>query len=86
MKSSVIYKQTNECTISVDVYYHHSKAPVIIYIHGGALIFGSRNWLPLVQVEYFRNAGFNIISIDYRLSQKLSLNILLKISKMLLVG
>jgi len=68
MKKTMIYKETNDCTISLDVYHQHPNSPVVIYIHGGALIFGTRGWLPIEQVEYYHNAGFNVVSIDYRLA------------------
>lgn len=63
-----VYKRTEQSSIYADIYYHGSQTPVIIYIHSGALIFGTRKWLPIEQVEIFKNAGFSIISIDYRLA------------------
>lgn len=41
---------------------------MILYIHGGALIFGARSWLSSDQIIYFRQAGFSIVNIDYRLA------------------
>ena len=73
MKKTMTYKQTNKCTINLDVYNHQPYSPVIIYIHGGALIFGTRDWLSLEQVEYYLNAGFNVVSIDYRLAPETNL-------------
>ena len=73
MMQTFIYKQTNECNISLDVYDYHPNSPVIIYIHGGALIFGTRVRLPAEQVEYYSNAGFNVVSIDYRLAPETKL-------------
>ena len=68
MKDTRIYKQINGCSISTDIYYAGSNSPIIIYIHGGALIFGTREWLSTEQIEYFTNAGFSLINIDYRLA------------------
>lgn len=73
MKQTMTYKQTNKCTINLDVYNHQPNSPVIIYIHGGALIFGTRDWLSLEQVEYYLNAGFSVVSIDYRLAPETNL-------------
>lgn len=68
MKDTKIFKQVNECSINADIYYQGSDSPVIIYIHSGALIFGTRTWLPSEQIEYFYQAGFSIVNIDYRLA------------------
>jgi len=68
MKETRVYKQANNCSISADIYYQGADSPVIIYIHGGALIFGTRTWLPLEQIEYFTSSGFSIVNIDYRLA------------------
>lgn len=72
-KFTMVYKQTKECDISLDIYYQHPFSPIIIYIHGGALIFGTRNWLPNEQIEFYINAGFNVVNIDYRLAPETSL-------------
>lgn len=42
MKDTKIYKEVNSCSISADIYYQGRNSPVILYIHGGALIFGER--------------------------------------------
>ncbi|SYX82939.1 alpha/beta hydrolase [Paenibacillus alvei] len=68
MKDTKIYKEVNSCSISADIYYQGRNSPVILYIHGGALIFGARSWLPTDQIEYFRRSGFSIVNIDYRLA------------------
>lgn len=68
LKDTRIFKKTDNCSISADIYYQGSQSPVIIYIHGGALIFGTREWLSLDQIEYFRRSGFSIVNIDYRLA------------------
>ena len=68
MKETRIYKQVNNCSIYADIYYQGSKSPVILYIHGGALIFGSREWLSSEQIEFFTGSGFSVVNIDYRLA------------------
>lgn len=47
--------------------------PVIIWIHGGGLIFGSRTDLPEEQKKLYINAGYSIVSIDYRLAPETKL-------------
>lgn len=72
MKETRIYKQTDQCAIQADVYYQGAGTPVIIYIHGGALIFGSRAMLAAEQIAFFTNAGFSVVNIDYRLAPETS--------------
>ncbi|WP_410769494.1 alpha/beta hydrolase fold domain-containing protein [Fontibacillus sp. BL9] len=73
-----VYKRTEQSSIYADIYYHGSQTPVIIYIHSGALIFGTRKWLPIEQVEIFKNAGFSIISIDYRLAPETNFQLIIE--------
>lgn len=78
MRDSRIYKQTENCAIYADIYYQGGKTPVIIYIHGGALIFGTRNWLSQEQVELYLNAGFSVVSIDYRLAPETKFELIIE--------
>lgn len=68
MKETRIYKQVNNCSIYADIYYQGANSPIILYIHGGALIFGSRDWLPSEQIDFFTRSGFSVVNIDYRLA------------------
>ncbi|WP_025025932.1 alpha/beta hydrolase [Caldalkalibacillus mannanilyticus] len=68
MNDTKVYKELKNGKLKADVYYHGTRSPVIVYIHGGGLIFGTRKWLPSEQVEFFHCAGFSMISIDYRLA------------------
>ncbi|WP_152393104.1 alpha/beta hydrolase [Paenibacillus guangzhouensis] len=68
MKETRVYKQVGHCSINADIYYQGPDSPIILYIHGGALIFGTREWLPLEQIEFFTRAGFSMVNIDYRLA------------------
>ncbi|OPA73784.1 hypothetical protein BVG16_27275 [Paenibacillus selenitireducens] len=68
MKQTRIYKELENCSLYADVFDQGRSTPVIVYFHGGALIFGSKSWLPQEQIEFFTNAGFSVISIDYRLA------------------
>jgi acetyl esterase/lipase len=47
--------------------------PIIVWIHGGALIWGGRNSLPKEQLEFYLNAGYSVLSIDYRLAPETKL-------------
>lgn len=67
-KETVVYKKVKDCPIQADIYNNSNNSPVLLYIHGGALMFGSRSWLPLNQIELYHKAGFTVISVDYRLA------------------
>ncbi|MCG3147226.1 MAG: Acetyl esterase [Verrucomicrobiae bacterium] len=65
------YKTAGNCAINLDVYppaVVAKSAPVIVYIHGGCLIYGSRRDIHPTQLELYRQAGFAVVSIDYRLA------------------
>jgi len=68
LKETLIYKRVNDCAISADVYDRGPNSPVLLYVHGGALIFGTRAWLSAEQIEFFGGAGYSIVNIDYRLA------------------
>lgn len=78
ISESIVYKKTEQSSIYADIYYHGSQTPVIIYIHSGALIFGTRKWLPIEQVEIYKNAGFSVISIDYRLAPETNFQLIIE--------
>lgn len=69
------YKQVNGCAIKLDVYPVESTAPtpVVVWIHGGALIFGTRRWVQKVQSQLLHEAGYTQVSIDYRLAPETKL-------------
>lgn len=76
-KSTYTFKNVGAIEIKADLYRLHddkSSLPVIIWIHGGALIWGSRNDLPEEQLNFYLNEGYALISIDYRLAPETKLN------------
>ncbi|WP_191978800.1 alpha/beta hydrolase [Levilactobacillus spicheri] len=44
---------------------HH---PTIIYVHGGGLLFGNRQDLPIDYIQLFHQAGYPVICLDYCLA------------------
>jgi acetyl esterase/lipase len=74
-----VYKTVNGCPIRLDVYPvdRGVAAPVIVCIHGGALIWGTRNELAsggaAVLRELCSGAGYTQVSIDYRLAPETKL-------------
>ena len=74
-RDTYTYKIVDNHEIRADVYRHPGEEilPAIIWIHGGALIFGTRNWLPSEQLDAYIKAGFAVVSIDYRLAPETKL-------------
>ena len=75
VRSTYTYKTTGDLRIRADVYRKPDDVvrPAILWIHGGALIMGNRGWLHPVQAEKYLNAGYTVISIDYRLAPQVRL-------------
>jgi len=66
---TLCYKQVKGIRIMADVYPIEGKAlPAVIFIHGGALIWGSRHDIQPAIVELLNLHGYAVISIDYRLA------------------
>jgi acetyl esterase/lipase len=74
-KTTYTYKTTGDLCILADVYRKTDSLvrPAVLWIHGGALIGGNRRGLNPVQAEKYLNAGYTIISIDYRLAPQVKL-------------
>lgn len=71
-----IYKTVGDCRIHADVYQAPdagSPNPAIIFLHGGCLIYGSRKSINRWQLEIYLNAGYTVISADYRLAPETKL-------------
>lgn len=70
VRKTHIYKIVGETRIAADVYRAGDQVirPVVVWIHGGALIFGSRCNPPKRIQELCRTEGLVLVSIDYRLA------------------
>jgi acetyl esterase/lipase len=68
-KTTHTYKTVDELEIQADVYRHEDaqKRPIIVWLHGGALIMGTRSGVPQQVLDLSRENGFVIVSLDYRL-------------------
>ncbi len=75
-KRTYVYKVVGDCKIQADVYQKGDEAaqPVVLWIHGGALIVGNRGTLPPDQLNRYLEAGFTAVSIDYRLAPETKLD------------
>lgn len=69
------YKTVGDLPIKVDVYRRPGDdvRPVIVWIHGGALITGKRGGPAADQRKRYLDAGYVIASIDYRLAPETKL-------------
>jgi len=69
------YKTVDGLEIKADVYRSSDGVarPVVMWIHGGALIFGNRGDLPGSLTRSLLDAGFVVVSIDYRLAPETKL-------------
>jgi acetyl esterase/lipase len=75
-KTTVAYRQVDGHGILADVYRPRDKTvrPVIVYIHGGALIMGNREWIRNWRLLSFADQnGFAVMAIDYRLAPETKL-------------
>lgn len=79
-KQTYVYKIVQDCQIQADVYRlpGEEPRPAILWLHGGGLIFGDRNMLPLEQVEQYLTAGYTVVAIDYRLAPEAKLYAILE--------
>lgn len=69
------YKIVDNCSIQADVYQvpGRKNQPVILWIHGGALIFGRRSAIARYQLSKYLDAGFTVVCVDYRLAPETKL-------------
>lgn len=73
--STYIYKKVGSLEIKADVIRDGDDKirPVVIYIHGGALIVGSREGIYGRAKKMMLDAGYIVVSIDYRLAPETKL-------------
>ena len=69
------YKRAGGCDIKADVYLPAAGGPrpVLLWIHGGALILGGRRDVRGHQQKRYLEAGYTVVSIDYRLAPETKL-------------
>jgi acetyl esterase/lipase len=69
------FKTVGDIKIQADVYRADDKAvrPVLVWIHGGALITGNRKSVPKNLLDLARVEGYAVVSLDYRLAPEVKL-------------
>jgi acetyl esterase/lipase len=74
------YKTVGSLAIQADVFRPSlaGPRPVVLWIHGGALIFGGRGMLPAEQRELYLRQGWAVVAIDYRLAPETKLAVILE--------
>jgi acetyl esterase/lipase len=71
-----VYKKVSGCEIRADIFGtpERGRKPIAVWIHGGALISGSRKLPPASRLlRSLLEAGFSVVSIDYRLAPETKL-------------
>jgi acetyl esterase/lipase len=74
-RQTYVFKTAGQCAIRADVYAPPGQGdrPVIVWIHGGALMLGSRRDIHPGQLERYLDAGYAVVAIDYRLAPETKL-------------
>ncbi len=69
------YKSVDGLAIRADVHLSEDDhvRPIAVWIHGGALIMGRRQGVPQPLMDRLIEAGFTVVSIDYRLAPETKL-------------
>ena len=69
-KTTHVYKTVGDVKVEADVYRPEGNEarPVVVWIHGGALIVGSRSQVPKQILELCTRERFVFVSLDYRLA------------------
>jgi acetyl esterase/lipase len=74
---TITFKSTPQINLQADIYgadtSNPAPKPAILWIHGGALIMGTRTKILPEHVDAYTNAGFAVIAIDYRLAPETKL-------------
>ncbi len=75
VKTTYTYKTVGPTKIEADVYRADDTQvrPVVVWLHGGALIVGSRQGPPQRLLDLCRSEGFALVSLDYRLAPEVKL-------------
>jgi acetyl esterase/lipase len=69
-KQTFTYKTIGQTAVKADVYRlpRDGVRPVVVWIHPGALIAGSRDMLPVDERDRLLAAGLIVVAVDYRLA------------------
>jgi acetyl esterase/lipase len=78
-KKTYTYKTAGDCEIKADVYgAGDTSRPAVLWVHGGALIMGSRGGIDPALLARLLKAGYAVVSMDYRLAPETKLPAILE--------
>src|SRR5262245_27496628 len=74
-KTTLTYKTAGTVQIQADLVRpkDDTTRPVVVWIHGGALIMGNRASVPKDLLDLCRAEGYALVSLDYRLAPEVKL-------------
>ena len=74
-KQTHTFKTVGDVKVQADVYRPDDQTvrPVVVWIHGGALIMGNRKSVPRNLLDLCRDEGYALVSLDYRLAPEVKL-------------
>src|SRR3989442_12914945 len=74
-KETVAYKQVGSLDIKADIYHYNDAKvrPVVVWLHGGALIMGHRESVFGPVKDFTLTNGYLLASFDYRLAPETKL-------------
>jgi acetyl esterase/lipase len=74
-KETVVYKEVGRLGIKADIYHYRDARmrPVVVSLHGGALIMGHRENLAGPVKNFALTNGYVLVSFDYRLAPETKL-------------
>lgn len=78
MKRTIVFKTLKDTFLKADIYYEPHHRATILYLHGGALIWGTRTGISTEMIDFYNQIGFNVISIDYRLAPETKLGFIVE--------
>ncbi|APC49188.1 hypothetical protein BME96_13710 [Virgibacillus halodenitrificans] len=74
MEVTYVYKTVENCEIKGELHPTSEQyAPLLVYIHGGGLIWGTKSDMNKKQIQMYNEAGFHVFSVDYRLAPETKL-------------
>jgi acetyl esterase/lipase len=74
-KKTYVFKTVGDVKIHADVHRAADTQvrPVLVWLHGGALIMGSRTGVPKNLLDLCKKEGYALVSFDYRLAPEVKL-------------
>lgn len=78
MTVTFTYNQLNQLELQATLYSASNPKGLILYFHGGGLIYGSRDDLPSSYINQFTQAGYSLLSLDYPLIPEVKIDTLVQ--------